>query len=121
MDPLIGGQKEGDVRRGRMRGKPGEDTTKWKPMSSSQTVVVSPTMYFPLGSAYPSIWTREAGSKPASMADAPSWGARPSSYLVFTVLLPTYFTLMARGEERRGEERRGDGRREGKGAQIGDI
>ena len=76
---------------------------------------------FFLGSAYPSIWTREAGSKPASMADAPSWGARPSSYLVFTVLLPTYFTLMARGEERRGEERRGDGRREGKGTQIGDI
>ena len=48
MDPLIGGQKEGDVRRGRMRGKPGEDTTKWKPISSSQTAVVSPTMYFSL-------------------------------------------------------------------------
>ena len=85
-------------------GRPSEAAIKWKPISSSQTEVASTNILF--GSAYPSIWTREAGSKPASMADAPSWGSRPSSYtyLVFTVLLPTYFTLMARGEERRGEE-----------------
>ena len=92
-----------------------------KPISSSQTEVVTckSNYVFFLGSAFPSIWRREDGSKPTSMADAVL--RCPSSYLVFTVLLPTYFTLMARGGERRGEEKRWEAGKEGKEAQIGDI
>ena len=64
-----------------------------------------------LGSAYPSIWTREDGSKPASMADA-VLGRPPELVSCFHCTLANIFHVNG---ERRGEARRGEemGGREG--------